>query len=239
MTGQPKLTDRDIAALAAGVKAPESLHQRVQEMVADAQRPGAQRLAPAWRRMGRLLPSGAAPARRFAVAAAGISLAGAAALAIAIGLSGGGSTGLSARRAVALTLSPATMPAPAESSAHREQLAASVGGVAFPYWGERFGWRSSGARSDILDGRAVTTVFYSSRGGQRVGYAIVSGPAPATGGGTLVWRKGVSYRLSSEGGAEAILWRRHGRLCVIAGRGVSPRTLLDLASWGGERAHAV
>ncbi len=231
MTERPsKLTENDIAALAATVKAPESLHRRVGEMVADAQR-----RPPARRRMGWTMP-----ARRLAVAGA-TALAAVGAV-LAMTLSGGGGGALTPQAAAALALSPATLPAPSESASNRSELAASVGGVAFPYWKERFGWRGSGARSDTLGGRTVTTIFYSGPGGRRIGYAIVAGPAPATGGGgaggALIKRWGVSYRLSSHDGANVIVWRRGGHLCVMAGRGVSPRTLLSLASWGSERAHA-
>jgi hypothetical protein len=231
MTERPsKLTENDIAALATTVEAPESLHRRVEEMISDAQRH-----APARRRVGWTMPT-----RRLAVAGA-IALAAVGA-ALAVTLPGGGSSpALGARSAAALALSPATLPAPSESASNRSELTASVGGVAFPYWKERFGWRGSGARSDTLGGRAVTTVFYSNPNGHRIGYAIVAGPAPASGGGAggaLIRRWGVSYRLSSQDGANVIVWRRGGHLCVMAGRGVSPRVLLSLASWGSERAHA-
>jgi hypothetical protein len=203
---------------AVDVRAPASLHRRIEGM------------ARAPRRKRTL----ATPRIGFAAAAAAALAAGA----IAIGLSGGRSSGLSVQRAAALTLSPATMLAPAESTAHRTQLDASVGGVPFPYWEEHFGWRSSGARSDRLSGRDVTTVFYANAEGRRIGYAIVSGRAPATNGGTVVWRWGVSYRLLNQGGATVVTWQRGGHLCVVAGRNVSVRTLLSLASWGGEKAHA-
>ncbi|MGA7704169.1 MAG: hypothetical protein WB998_04665, partial [Solirubrobacteraceae bacterium] len=62
MTGRhPKLTEDDIAALAATVKAPETLHRRVHEMVAEAQRSASTRRRGGWRM----------PARRLAVAGAG------------------------------------------------------------------------------------------------------------------------------------------------------------------------
>jgi hypothetical protein len=177
------------------------------------------------------------PARRLAVAGA-TALATVGAV-LAVTLPGGGSShALSAQSAAALALGSATLPAPGESANNRSELTASVGGVAFPYWGERFGWRDNGARSDTLGGRTVTTVFYANPSGQRIGYAIVAGPAPASGGGTVVERWGVSYRLSAQEGANVIVWRRGGHLCVMAGRGISPRTLLSLASWGSERAHA-
>jgi hypothetical protein len=153
-------------------------------------------------------------------------------------LSGGGSSGLSVQQAAALALSPATTPAPKESKAHKAQLAASVDGVAFPYWKERFGWRSSGARGDMLAGRGVRTVFYTDSEGRRIGYAIVSGSAPATSGGTTVMRWGVTYRVLSHDGATVVTWRRDGHLCVMAGRGVSARTLVSLASWGSKGPQA-
>jgi hypothetical protein len=157
-------------------------------------------------------------------------------LAIAFGGGGGGSSGsgaaaLSVGQTVAPTLRAATLPAPRESLTRHAQLAATVDGVPFPYWGERFGWRSTGARADRIGGRTVTTVFYANSGGQRVGYAIFAGAPMAKTGGIVTWRGGVSYRLFDENGAAVITWLRDGHLCVIAGRGVSSATLLRLASW--------
>ena len=225
----PKITETDIATLAGAVKAPESLHKRVENMVEEAQS-----RAPARRRIGWATPTG-----RFSIAVAGAALAAAIAIVLAVTLPGGGnSSTLTPRAAATLALAPATSPAPSESASNHSELTASVGGVAFPYWKERFGWRGSGARNDTVGGRKVTTIFYSNPSGRRVGYAIVAGPAPASGGGALVRRWGVSYRISSQDGANVIVWRRGGRLCVMAGRGVSPHTLLSLASWGSERTHA-
>ncbi|HTA15381.1 MAG TPA: hypothetical protein VK781_11050 [Solirubrobacteraceae bacterium] len=203
---------------AAQPAAPASLHRRVEAMIPPA-RP---RRSFAMRRVG------------FAAAAAAIALA---AMVMAIDLSAGGSSGLNVQQAAALTLSTATMPAPVESRTDRAQLAVAVGGVPFPYWKERFGWRSSGARSDRLAGRSVTTIFYANGAGRRIGYAIVSGPAPATHGGTLVRRWGVTYRLLSHDGATVVTWRRGGHLCVVSGHDVSAHTLLNLASWGSEKPH--
>ena len=105
-------------------------------------------------------------------------------------------------------------------------------GIPFPYWREKFGWRSSGSRTDHRDGRVIQTVFYSGAAGRRVGYAIVGGsPAPSAGGGTVRWLHGTSYHLSSVGGANVVSWYRNGHLCVVSGRGVPSATLLALASW--------
>jgi hypothetical protein len=90
-----------------------------------------------------------------------------------------------------------------------------------------------------VGGRTVTTVFYANQTGQRIGYAIVAGtPAPWVSGGVAKWRDGISYRLSTGQGASVVTWLRHGRLCVLSGRGVDGATLLLLASWGERGAAA-
>jgi hypothetical protein len=202
------------------VRAPEELHAKVDALIAT-------RSARLRRR-----PSMPSPKRAGVggLAAAG-ALVAVVAVALVVSLSGGGSAPLSVERASALTLRAATAPAPRESG-RREQLTAAVDGIPFPYWQEHFGWRSTGARSDRLDGRAVTTVFYQDPQGRRIGYAIVSGtPAPRLSGGAVAWRRGVPYRLLTEHGAQVISWMRNGRLCVVSGRGVDSATLLQLASW--------
>ncbi len=160
-----------------------------------------------------------------------------------VGLSGGknhsgSSSSLNVQQTASLTLSVATGPAPSENERDRSQLQVAVDGVAFPYWKERFGWRGIGTRSDVVAGRTVRTVFYANSAGQRVGYAIASGRAPAIAGGRVVRRWGVSYRLLEHAGATVVTWQRGGHLCVMAGRGVSARTLVNLASWGSEKSHA-
>jgi hypothetical protein len=240
---------------AADVRAPESLHRRVEAMFtpsASELTPSAGEATQARARWGTTLPGpsrgGRKGRRRPATVTRRLGFAAVAALAliavvIAIGSVGGGSSHpgssrLSLQAAANLTLSAATGPAPAESGQHRSQLSVAVAGVSFPYWRERFGWRSSGTRSDEVAGRMVRTVFYVNSDGRRVGYAIASGHAPSTSGGTVVRRWGVSYRLLQHDGATVIAWQRGGHLCVMAGRGVSARTLLNLASWGSERPHA-
>ncbi len=220
---------------AVDVRAPESLHHRVEAMLAPnghAEHPHSQRRHSSgrpWLSMPRL----------GVAAIAAVALIG---VLVAVGLFGGGSnpkpSGLNVQQAAALALSQATGPAPIENEQHRSQLTVAVDGVPFPYWKERFGWRSSGTRSDRIAGRAVTTVFYTTSNGRQVGYAIASGSAPATSGGRVVRRWGVSYRLLSHNGATVVTWQRDGHLCVMAGRGISAGTLLSLASWGSEKPHA-
>jgi hypothetical protein len=214
---------------ALDVPAPASLHERVEALVAE-------RAAPA-RRSSRRRGLGS-PAWGMAAAGAMVAAAVAVALLVSTGGSGSGSAA-NVRAAAALALARPTAAAPAESASNRAQLAAGVDGVAFPYWEEGLGWRSVGARSDRIAGRAVTTVFYADPQGRRIGYAIVGGtPPPALTGGVVAQRGGTDYRLLSVNGAGAVVWLRHGHLCVVAGRGVDSATLLALASWdrGGTTA---
>jgi hypothetical protein len=201
---------------AIDARAPQELHDRIGALVAE--RGGARRR-----------PVGG----RWQLAGAVAMAAIVAALLVSI-LGGGGSPRLTMRATVALTRRPATAGAPTENPHNGTELAVAVDGVPFPYWDERFGWRSTGLRTDSVDGREITTVFYVNRDGQRIGYAIVAGtPAPGAAGGTVRWRGGTAYRLTRVGGSEVVSWKRAGHLCVIAGQGVSGASLLALASWQG------
>jgi hypothetical protein len=245
-----RITEDQIAKLAASVKAPESLHERVHEMVEQAEarshkrrrRSAVRRLSPAaWgpaaRTAAARTAAGWSPARAGLAATA---TAGLAAAAIGVGLSGGQSSGLTVAKAAALTLRPATMAAPRESRADHAQLEVSVQGVAFPYWRERFGWRSAGERVDRVAGRSVTTVFYADRAGRWIGYAIASGRSPQLSGDTVRWSsRGVPYSVSTQDGATVVAWPRKGHLCVVSGRGVDAVTLLRLAGWRQSGAESV
>jgi hypothetical protein len=205
------------------VRAPEELHRRTEAMI--AQGTGHTEGSP----RGPHILTG--PRGRLALGSA-LAAAAAAALILLLVLAGGGSTPLGLHDAAALTLRGATMGAPAESPHSRTELTASVDGIAFPYWEERFGWRSSGSRTDRLGGRTIRTVFYRDPAQRQVGYSIVAGtPAPTLGGGVVEWRQGTPYHLLREGSGEVVAWLREGHLCVVGGRGVSSATLLRLASW--------
>jgi hypothetical protein len=200
------------------VRAPESLHRQIDAMIAGEP-------------------------KRFSVLGPRLAVGGAfaavlIALAIVIGLSGGSST-LSVRDASAATLRAATTGPPSESSSDRRELTAAVDGISFPYWGAHFGWHSTGSRTDSIDGRKITTVFYTNSRGKRVGYAIVAGTSPAQmSGGIVSMRDGTPYRLLTVNGVAVVSWLREGHLCVVAGRGVDGATLLRLASWDDRRSVA-
>jgi hypothetical protein len=194
------------------VPAPDSLHARIDSMVASHPSPRAQ-----W--------------RPFTFASAGVAVAAVAAVVLVVALSGGGSgSGVSFNQAAAPTLRAATLPAPAQSQANHAELAVAVDDVAFPDWASQ-GWHSTGSRIDRVDGRSITTVFYANTSGQRIGYSILSGtPAPSASGGAIDWNGPVPYRVLTENGASTVTWLRDGHLCVISGHGVSSKTLLGLAS---------
>ena len=205
------------------VRAPEALHRRIEHLIAEKSGRGRGRI------LGRAFGAGAAPLTRRLGAATALAAVLVAVLAIVIG---GGGNSLSVQQATALTLSSPQAPAPEESSSRPVALMAAVQGVHFPYW-EHIGWRSTGQRTDELAGHTVRTVFYANPSGQRIGYAIFAGTAPGVSGGAVQWRNGTPYRLLSGQGTKTVVWLRHGRLCVLSGRGVGATTLLRLASSGG------
>jgi hypothetical protein len=222
MSEQNKHTESDLVEFvrAIDVRAPEELHGRIGALVAERTR-GRTRS----QRHRRSLQAGLGGA---------VAVAAVLVLALLLGSSGSGTPALSAEQASLLAQRPATLAAPAQNlDVHSQaELAANVDGVAFPYWEDHFGWRSSGARTDHLGGRNVMTVFYSNARGQRIGYAIVSGtPAPRVTGGVVRWRDSTPYRVLSEGDSQLVVWHRDGHLCILAGHGVHGATLLKLASW--------
>jgi hypothetical protein len=221
MTNQPPRTESEIAELVRSidVRAPQELHASIDALVAE-RAPALTGRRPMAARWGLLA---GVPALATAVIAA----------VLVVGLSGGGGgSQLTLEKAVALTLRPPTMAAPDENPHDGTQLMVAVDGVPFPYWEDRFGFRATGVRFDRLAGRRVTTVFYADDDKNWVGYAIVGGtPAPSVSGGVVIHRDGTDYRLLVSHGAHVVTWLRDGRLCVVAGHGVSSRTLLELASW--------
>ncbi len=200
----------------AEVTAPDSLRMRVEDLARAAAAP---RRRPHFR-FGGALPQAAALAAVAAVAA----------LVIVLRAGGGAAGGPSLRQTARLALASATMPAPSEASTKTPSLDVSAAGIPFPYWERSVGWRASGARVEKLSGRRIITVFYNGPKGDRVGYAIVPGAPVPVRGGFRVTRDGVAFRLLSDGSVRLVTWLRSGHTCVIAGRAVSDRTLLRLAT---------
>jgi hypothetical protein len=196
--------------------APAALRERVREMTEGAARTARTRRTARWRHS------------LFVPIATALAVA-VAAIVVLLGEGGSSSSSPTVSQTAHLALAAATSPAPAEDRDQRGVLRLRVGSLAFPYLERTAGWKATGARADSIDGRRIVTVFYTDRR-HRVGYAIVSGAALPIGGGTLVTRGDVTYWLQHAHGAELVTWRESGHTCLIAGRAVSPRTLLSLAA---------
>jgi hypothetical protein len=108
-------------------------------------------------------------------------------------------------------------------------LRAQAGSIAFPTW-TRAGWQAVGARTDTVGGHELRTVFYADAAGRRIGYAIADASLPVSGGQVLTVR-GARLRVLDRGATSVVTWRRDGRTCILAGRGVPVRRLLTLASY--------
>jgi anti-sigma factor RsiW len=169
---------------------------------------------------------------RRLVLAAGFATAAAAALALVLTLPSGVGGPTLAEAATPAT-EPATDPAPGPDPAEPKLLDAEVEGVVFPSWAAKFGWRTAGSRTDVIEGRPMTTVFYE-KDGRRIGYTIVAGEAldvPADAAEST--REGVELSSLQLEGREVVTWLRSGHTCVLSGEGVERDTLLELASWPG------
>jgi hypothetical protein len=137
--------------------------------------------------------------------------------------------------AAAVALRAPALPAPPRDAREPALLRFSSGGVPFPdYAYGGLGWRADGQRRARRGGRDVAIVSYA-RGGRRVGYAIVGGPAlRRTGGAARVVRAGTRFDVLRHDGATIVTWRRGGQTCVLASREAAAKDLLRLAAWRGE-----
>ena len=183
----------------------------------------------AWIEAERRRASGPAPLlpRRVAVVVAAAAVA-AAALALLV-LPSRAPEAPTVAQAAELSARTATAPAPRQYDG-MPLLDREVGGVHFPRWQQRFGWRASGVRVDRLGGRPATTVFYD-RAGRRIGYTIVDGRGLRVPSGHRTRRGEVSFRALRAGGRTVVSWRRKGKTCVLSGTRVGSRELLALAAW--------
>jgi hypothetical protein len=200
---------RLIARAVAETHAPLGLRERLE---ADRARGGR------GRRRRRLLP------------AAATGLAVAAAVVLALVVAGGDEPTVAA--ATALGDRPAEGPAPPPGP-RPGTLRASVGGVDFPDWEERFDWPATGVREDELDGRTARTVFYRTRQGARTAYTIVDGaPLDPPERGAVQHVDGVAFTVVTGERETVVTWEEGGHTCVLsAPAGVRPQRLVELAAW--------
>jgi hypothetical protein len=154
---------------------------------------------------------------------AGVAVIAVAALAVA--LSGGSTATPSLIQVAALSGRGPAGPAPGPlRSAQTTLLTASVGGLHFPNWQAQGGWRSSGERSDTIDGRTIRTVFYTNAGGTRLAYSIVASPVL---GGSRVSNS--PYVWLQAGSRATVVWTDQGHTCALTGVGISAEALWSLA----------
>ena len=157
-----------------------------------------------------------------------------AALAAVLVLPSGTPGGPSVVEAAALGRLPAVEPAPRPATA--QLLDRQAAGLPFPDWSQKFGWRATGARTDTLDGRRMTTVFYA-KGARRIAYTIVGGAALREPEGRDRIVEGTRVRLVRAGQPALVTWQRRGHTCVLSGT-ADPETLRKLAAWKGMGAVA-
>jgi anti-sigma factor RsiW len=217
------------------VEAPSLLHRSIATQIAGEDQPAGTPAAtthPAGPRRGRR------PARLRWQAAAAVALAAVAVLAVTITLTTGGSSPTAAPtvlQASSAAQGSSTQAAPAESPHNQRLLAASAAGISYPYWGGRLGWRTTGARTDTVGGRTVTTVFYADHAGRRIAYSIVSGKALAVSSESpAIEFRGVRFQVVKAAGPTVVTWREAGHTCILTAQGVDTRALVRLAAW--ERA---
>lgn len=180
------------------------------------------------------------PRQRWPALALGLSvLAGAGVLASSLLLGGRAADKdepTAVARAAAASLRPPTRPAPPPRSERPALLDVDSDGLPFPDWAPGFGFRAAGVRVDSLAGRRVVSVLYV-RGRTRLGYAIAARPAlPLPTRAAVRVREGTKYRVFTAGGRDVLTWRREGRTCVLAARGLGAAALLDLATGRGLRS---
>jgi hypothetical protein len=173
-----------------------------------------------------------APARTWWRPPAYAALAAAVAVAVVVtvlAITGAGRTDFDQLSAMATQ--PATQPTPASEGALLDR---SFEGVAFPDWTRDFGWMADGARTDTVDGRETSTVFYTHHG-HRIAYTVVGGE-PLEPTGETLQRDGVEIHRFTDGDRTVVTFERGGRTCVIAGHVMDPDTLVKLAAWQGDGA---
>jgi hypothetical protein len=168
--------------------------------------------------------------RWFSVALAGAAAAAVLLAAVLVAPSGAPTVA----DAAAFASAPATAPAPAAEGA---MLDLSQDGIPFPAWTEKFGWEAVGSRTDELDGRSTTTVFYE-KDGKRLAYTIVGGDALDVPDGTVINAENTPVTVFPEDGKLVATWERDGQTCVLSGAGVDEAKLAELAGWTGKGALA-
>jgi hypothetical protein len=199
-----------IAAAVAETSAPLALRERI-----DRDR---ERARPAARR------------RRLGVVGSLAAVAAAAIAALVISVGSSSAPGVLAT--VQLAGKGPALPAPRHDPANPVLLQTKIEGLPFPYWADKFQWRAAGARTDRIEDRDATTVYYD-RDGARLAYTILGGEAiAAPDDARTVYVRGKEYHLITRGDQRIVVWDRAGHTCVMSAPMTVPEDrLLDLAAW--------
>ena len=204
------------------IYAPDRLRLAVAETVAGAERAQEHRRTRRPLRIGLSLAAGWAVAGLVAFVVLGVLAQN------LVNPGGGGAAAPGVRSVASVALRAPSDPAPAARPGG-EVLRAQAGPIAFPTW-TRAGWHAVGARTDTVSGHALQTVFYADAAGRRIGYAIADASLPVS-GGQVVALRGAQLRVLARGATSVVTWRRDGRTCILAARGVPVGRLLTLASY--------
>lgn len=153
--------------------------------------------------------------------------------AVALSVPGGG--GLGVTQFADLGSRPPLAAAPPTDQVNPGLLGVNVQGVSYPNWEPQFGLKPVGMRSDSVQGRSATTVFYKNST-QTVAYTIVSGPpVPAPENANSATSGGFAFRGLRLADANAVTWERDGHTCVLTSRDTDQTTLIKLGAWSADR----
>ena len=177
-------------------------------------------------------PSGAARARRRL--GYGGALAGALAaivLAVVLVLPGGTPLAPSLSQAAALALrGPAAPPPFPDPSAPGVKLHADIEDVYFPNWQHQFGWTAVGQRTDTVNGRQATTVYYRWHD-VTLAYTIVGAPPLHAPTASTRWLNGTQLRTLTLDHRLVVTWQRDRHTCILSATNVPAPVLQMLAAW--------
>jgi hypothetical protein len=159
-----------------------------------------------------------APKQRVLRPALAGGLAVALALVVAVVISLGGSRESGVVTAAGLSERPST-----------QEAQRSFAGITYADWGGRFRWFKVGGRTDVVEGRRTSTVFYRHTH-HRIGYTVFAGrPIAPPDDADVLRAQGLELHRFKLGTQDVVTWVRNGRTCVLSGNVHNPLTLVKLA----------
>jgi hypothetical protein len=105
----------------------------------------------------------------------------------------------------------------------------SFAGITYADWGARFRWFKVGGRTDVVEGRRTSTVFYRHTH-HRIAYTVFAGrPIEPPDDAAVLRANGLELHRFKLGTQDVVTWVRNGRTCVLSGDVHNPFTLVKLA----------